>query len=90
MGRVVGDGGCSFEIVDVAVHPGWQRRGLGARIMGAIRDWLDANAPPSAFVSMIADHHSPALYAKFGFAPTAPDSIGMGYRVPDPAQKGDA
>ena len=81
MGRVVGDGGCNFEVVDIAVHPDHQRRGLGVRVMTAIMDFLHANAPESAYVCLIADHHSPALYTKFGFKPTTPKSIGMAYRV---------
>jgi ribosomal protein S18 acetylase RimI-like enzyme len=81
MGRVVGDGACNFEIVDVAVHPDYQRRGLGSRIMSAIMDYIHAHAPESAYVSLIADNHAPALYSKFGFEPTAPVSIGMAYKV---------
>jgi ribosomal protein S18 acetylase RimI-like enzyme len=81
MGRVVGDGGCNYEVVDVAVHPDYQRQGLGHRIMAAVMAWLAEQAPASAYVSLIADHHSPTLYSKFGFEPTAPVSIGMAYRV---------
>jgi ribosomal protein S18 acetylase RimI-like enzyme len=81
MGRVVGDGGCNYEVVDVAVHPDYQRQGLGSRIMAAVMAWIEEHAPESAYVSLIADHHSPALYSKFGFEPTAPVSIGMAYKV---------
>ena len=81
MGRVVGDGGCNFEVVDIAVHPDFQRQGLGQKVMQAIMDYLNAHAPESAYVSMIADHHAPALYSKFGFAPTAPASIGMALKI---------
>lgn len=81
MGRVVGDGGCNFEVVDVAVHPGHQRQGLGHRIMEAIMRYVARNAPDSAYVSLIADHESPALYRKYGFKPTSPVSIGMAFRV---------
>lgn len=77
MGRIVGDGGCNYEIVDMAVHPDFQRRGLGTRIMSALMDYLTDEAPASAYVSLIADDGAPALYARFGFRPTAPDSIGM-------------
>lgn len=88
MGRVVGDGGCNFEVVDVAVHPEHQQKGLGTRVMQAIKGWLDEHAPESAYVSLIADHDSPALYSKFGFEPTTPKSIGMAYSVrkKDPAE----
>jgi ribosomal protein S18 acetylase RimI-like enzyme len=81
MGRVVGDGGCNFELVDIAVHPQFQRQGIAQNVMAAIMSYLDTAAPDSAYVSLIADHHSPALYAKYGFKPTAPNSIGMGYIV---------
>jgi ribosomal protein S18 acetylase RimI-like enzyme len=81
MGRVVGDGGCDYGIVDAAVHPDYQRQGLGHRVMLSIMSYLRDNAPESAYVALIADDHSPALYSKFGFEPTVPKSIGMAYRV---------
>lgn len=39
MGRVIGDGGLNYEIVDMAVHPQYQRQGLGFRIMEALMDY---------------------------------------------------
>lgn len=81
MGRVIGDGGCNYEIVDVAVHPDYQRQGLGYRIMESLMAYLHASAPKSAYVSLIADHGAPALYKKFGFEFTAPDSVGMAIRL---------
>jgi ribosomal protein S18 acetylase RimI-like enzyme len=81
MGRVVGDGGCNLEIVDIAVHPDFQRMGLGQMIMTRIMLFVEQNAPDSAYVSLIADHHSPALYSKFGFRFTAPKSVGMALKV---------
>ena len=82
MGRIVGDGGCNFEIVDMAVHPDFQRQGLGYSIMEALMSYLEREAPSSAYVSLIADHGAPALYRKFGFEPTAPNSIGMAIVMP--------
>lgn len=81
MGRVIGDGGCNFEIVDIAVHPDYQRQEIGFRIMENLMDWLRREAPESAYVSLIADHGAPALYQKFGFEFTAPDSVGMALRL---------
>jgi ribosomal protein S18 acetylase RimI-like enzyme len=77
MGRVVGDGGCSFQIVDIAVHPDYQRQGLGTRIMQALMQYIRESAPNSAHVSLLADGGAQALYRKFGFELTAPDSVGM-------------
>lgn len=81
MGRVIGDGGCFFVVVDIAVHPDFQRLGLGKRIMQALDAWLRANAPVSAHVSLLADGDARHLYAQYGFIETAPASIGMGYNV---------
>lgn len=81
MGRVVGDGGCNFEVVDIAIHPDFQRQGLGSTLMEAIMAYLDENAPESAYVSLIADSGAPALYRRFGFDFTAPASVGMALRL---------
>lgn len=77
MGRVIGDGGCFYQVVDIAVLPAHQGQGLGRRIMGAIGDYLRDHVPASAYVSLIADGQAHQLYAQYGFAPTAPASIGM-------------
>ena len=80
MGRVIGDGGCFFQVVDIAVEPGHQGRGLGKTIMREIMAWLSQNAPPTSYVSLIADGPAKDLYTQFGFVPTAPASIGMAWR----------
>lgn len=81
MGRVIGDGGTAFQITDIAVLPAHQGKGLGKRIVGALVAWLRANAPKSAYVSLIADGPAKDLYAQFGFEPVMPASIGMGFRI---------
>lgn len=55
--------------------------GIGQMIMTSIMSYLRSNAPVSAYVSLIADHHSPALYSKFGFELTTPNSVGMALTV---------
>ena len=81
MGRLIGDGGCFFQIVDIAVHPEHQGRGLGRAIMEAIMAYVSQELPNSAYVSLIADVPANKLYEKFGFVETAPRSLGMAYRV---------
>ncbi|KUJ69256.1 hypothetical protein ACZ90_13005 [Streptomyces albus subsp. albus] len=88
MGRIIGDGGCFFQIVDICVLPEHQARGLGKQIMERLTDELERRAPAGAYVSLIADGDARHLYAKFGFAETAPASVGM-YRLfgrPEPYQ----
>jgi len=80
MGRVVGDGGCNFEVVDIAVDPAHQGSGLGRLVMEEISAWLDANVPPGSYVCLIAD--TPWLYEKFGFEYCAPKLHGMQRRKP--------
>lgn len=77
MGRVIGDNGLFFQIVDIAVDPAHQGRGLGKAIMKALVDHLRATVPAEAYISLIADGEAHRLYAQYGFQPTAPNSIGM-------------
>jgi GNAT superfamily N-acetyltransferase len=82
MGRVIGDGGTAFQLTDIAVLPAHQGKGLGKRIVAALVDWLKANAPPSAYVSLIADGPAKHLYEQYGFKATEPEgSIGMYLRI---------
>ena len=78
MGRVVGDGAINFEIVDVAVDPKHQRRGLGSKIMEAIMSYIEQTAYPGSYIDLMAD--VPELYEKFGFKLTRPGSEGMFYQ----------
>lgn len=77
MGRVIGDGGTAFQIVDIAVEPEHQGKGLGKQIMAALVGHIHAKAPPSAYISLIADGDARHLYAKYDFTPVMPASIGM-------------
>jgi ribosomal protein S18 acetylase RimI-like enzyme len=54
MGRVVGDGGCFCQVVDIAVLPEHRGRGLGKRVMAEIMAWLRVNVPESGHVSLLA------------------------------------
>lgn len=77
MGRVIGDGGTAYQIADIAVDPDHQGKGLGKAIMAALTDYLEREAPDGAYVSLIADGDAKHLYAKYGFEPVMPVSIGM-------------
>jgi GNAT superfamily N-acetyltransferase len=81
MGRVIGDGGWYFHIVDMAVLPEHQKRGIGDAVLSALLRRIAEVAPPGAFVSLLADPPGRRLYERAGFVPTAPGSVGM--RLPD-------
>ena len=80
MGRVIGDGGCFFQVVDIAVLKAHQGQGLGKMIMAEIRKYIEAHVPESAYVSLIADGKAQDLYTQFGFVHTAPASVGMAFK----------
>ncbi|PCE67065.1 GNAT family N-acetyltransferase [Salinivibrio sp. YCSC6] len=75
MGRVVGDGACNFEVVDVAVDPSYQGRGFGRKVMEYIDSYLSSVALDGSYVSMIADE--PVFYEKLGYKLVSPSSEGM-------------
>src|SRR5262245_29635575 len=77
MGRVIGDGGWYFHVVDMAVLPAHQRRGLGDRMLAHLLSVIREATPPGAYVSLFADGPGRRLYERHGFQPTAPRSIGM-------------
>lgn len=83
MGRVIGDGGAFYQVVDIAVLPAHQGRGLGKKVMAEIAAYIEREVPPSGYVSLIADGQAFRLYEQFGFALTAPASVGMGMRKPN-------
>jgi GNAT superfamily N-acetyltransferase len=78
MGRVIGDGGWYFHVVDMAVLPDHQRRGLGSAVLSYLLEQIRERAPRGAFVSLLADPPGRPLYRRHGFVESAPDSVGMG------------
>jgi ribosomal protein S18 acetylase RimI-like enzyme len=90
IGRAIGDGGLFFQLVDIAVHPDHQARGLGKKIVSNLVERLRAYVPAEAYLSLIADGDAKYLYAQFGFEPTAPASIGMAMWLNPPAEKAGA
>ncbi|KAK2739794.1 hypothetical protein FQN55_009115 [Onygenales sp. PD_40] len=81
MGRIIGDGGWYFHIVDMAVSTEHQRRGIGDAIMARLLARVREVAPPGAWVSLLADPPGKRLYARHGLVETAPGSVGMGVLV---------
>jgi len=82
IGRIIGDGGCFFEIVDIAVIPEYQKKGVGRKIMEGLMNYINKNAPSTAYVSLMAYYGTPEFYQKFGFESVkAPGSSGMCLRI---------
>ena len=77
MGRVIGDGGWCFQIIDMAVLPKHQRRGLGSAVLLYLLEQIRRRAPQGAYVSLLADPPGRHLYTRSGFVESAPESVGM-------------
>lgn len=76
-GRVIGDGGLFYEVVDVAVLPEHQGLGLGAGIVERLMSYLRDNAASGAFVSLHAGRGVSGLYERYGFEARPPETPGM-------------
>ena len=77
MGRLIGDGGWYFHVVDMAVLPAHQRRGIGNWVLTWLIDRVREAASPGAFVSLMADPPGRGLYARNGYTENRDLSIGM-------------
>jgi GNAT superfamily N-acetyltransferase len=77
IGRVIGDGGLCFDLVDIAVIPDHQGKGLGKTIMDSLMNYVRTNALPSAFVALMTEAKMISFYEKYGFAVRGPDRPGM-------------
>ena len=81
MGRVLGDGGWYFHVIDMAVLPEHQRRGIGDAVLTALIGDVRDRAPAGAWVNLLADAPGRRLYERHGFTETAPESLGMAMRL---------
>lgn len=81
MGRLIGDGGWYFHVIDMAVLPQHQRRGIGDALLSALLAEIRTRAPANAYVNLLADPPGVRLYERHGFQSTAPNSVGMALRL---------
>ncbi|PZF72079.1 GNAT family N-acetyltransferase [Taibaiella soli] len=77
MGRLIGDGGCFCQIVDICVLPQYQGKGIGKIIMKDLTDFIQTQLPESCYISLLADGDASFLYEQFGFKDAMPQSKGM-------------
>ncbi|GAA3550606.1 hypothetical protein GCM10022197_01850 [Microlunatus spumicola] len=77
MARLISDGGWYFHVIDVAVLPPHQRRGIADAMLTHLLTLVRTTAAPGAYVSLMADQPGRRLYARHGFTDSAPHSVGM-------------
>jgi GNAT superfamily N-acetyltransferase len=77
IGRVIGDGGLFYDIVDVAVVPAHQKKGVGQMLMKALMNYINAHAKPTSIICLMANKGVAPFYEKDGFKARDPDMPGM-------------
>jgi GNAT superfamily N-acetyltransferase len=77
IGRVIGDGGLFYDIVDVAVIAKHQKKGVGKLIMDALMNYIDAHARHTSIICLLANRGVAPFYEKYGFKARDPDMPGM-------------
>jgi ribosomal protein S18 acetylase RimI-like enzyme len=77
IGRVIGDGGLFYDIVDVAVVAEHQQKGVGKMIMDALMNYIDAHARPTSIICLMANKGIAPFYEKYGFKVRDADMPGM-------------
>jgi GNAT superfamily N-acetyltransferase len=81
MGRLIGDGGRFCQVVEIAVPPDHQGRGLGTRIGESLLEYLRENVPLSAYATLVSGVGG--FSERFGFEDPRPESTGTFARVGD-------
>ena len=68
MGRLIGDG-LYYMIIDIIVHPAYQKNGVGSQIINMIIKYVDDETPVNgrSSIQLIAEKGKETLYQKMGF-----------------------
>ncbi len=65
MGRIVGDGAIYFYIQDIVVAPGYQKKGIGTKILNTLIDYIKMEAPEKSFIGLFSVPEAIDFYRKF-------------------------
>ena len=81
MARAVGDGGYHLLVVDVIVHPDFQKRGIGKQMITQLMDFVHNDYiedGETTMVSLLSAKDKEPFYEKFGFFRRPNDERGAG------------
>jgi GNAT superfamily N-acetyltransferase len=67
-GIVLGDGTTFAYLKDIVVHPEWQGRGIGTRIVEGLLAIIRRSRPDGMLVTLFTAQHLAEFYEQFGFA----------------------
>jgi len=77
MARLVGDGAIYLYVQDMIVHPEFQARGLGRRLIQALHAWVAVHCTEEATIALMAAPGAQAFYERLGYEPRPADAPGM-------------
>jgi GNAT superfamily N-acetyltransferase len=85
-GMVLGDGTTFAYLKDIMVHPEWQARGLGTRIVAALLAALGRSEHDGMLVTLFTGQYLAEFYERFGFS--GPETLyGMSQSIERPATR---
>lgn len=81
MGRLIGDGQY-YIIVDVIVHPAFQRQKIGSAILNMLLKYVDGHTPAGgrSSIQLIAEKGKEPFYEALGFKRIPHEFCGSGMR----------
>ena len=81
MGRLIGDG-MYYMIVDIVVHPAYQKKGIGMNITNMLVEYVKNRTPIDgrSSIQLIAEKGKEPFYEKLGFKVIPHDFCGAGMR----------
>lgn len=77
VGRIIGDGGLYYYIQDLIVHPDYQNKGIGKRLMKELMNYIDKHAANGSFIGLMSAKGYAEIYESFGFKAREVDAPGM-------------
>jgi GNAT superfamily N-acetyltransferase len=87
MGMILGDGATFAYVKDIVVHPEWQARGIGTRIVEALLAIIRRSRPEGMLVTLFTGQHLAEFYEQFGFS--GPEKLyGMSLKIDRPSDSG--
>lgn len=80
MGRVVGDMGIIFYLQDVIVHPDYQNKGLGNKVITNLLDYIKGFkfGEEGVMIGLMSACGKEEFYEKYGFVKRPADNYGHG------------
>ncbi len=81
MGRLIGDG-MYFIMADIVVHPAYQGKGIGSKIVDMIIEYVDKETPPGgrSSIQLVAEKGKEPFYETRGFKLIPHEFCGSGMR----------